>query len=623
MAVPAMALNLNQTDLNQMSLHQMGWRTAVDADEEIDYRIESTQATDLRRAGREDPTVGVPDYAAYSRLAGGFAYLPKWAAYRVRYRSLFRSHRARLLAAAVIAADLGFGISFFVWLAGDSDHYPDGQSHWALTTLHFFPVASIITIELFRLVNIATLCLSTALARDPIPVEPQPGTRVAFLTTIVPGKEPLDMVERTLAAARCIRHRGTLDVWLLDEGDNETVKMMCRRLGVRHFSRRGVARWNQASGPHKARTKHGNYNAWLEAHHEKYDFFVSVDPDHVPQENFCERLLGYFRDPDVAFVVGPQVYGNYSSFVTRAAESQQYLFHGLLQRAANAYRCAMLVGTNNAVRITALRDIGGFRDSVTEDMATGLALHTARNPVTGRRWKSVYTPDVLAVGEGPSTWTDYFTQQYRWSRGTNEVLVKNFWRCGHRLTIAQTLHYILLMSYYPTTAIAWILGALSAVFYLCFGISGLRVDYGSWLILYTNTAVLQLTLYFWNRPHNVSPHEAQGSSGVSGMFISLLSTPIYVASFLGAVTFRRTNFVVTPKGDSASPDTLGTFRLHLWWATLFGTALLVSGLGNHTHPAMQAWSALTLLVTLIPAIMWLDARLTSAGVGGSAGVRSS
>lgn len=556
----------------------------------------------------------VPNYAAFSRLAGNVAYLPKWAVYRVQYRSLFRSHRSRLFAATVIVAGLGFGILYCMWLVGSSDHYPDGQDHWALTTIYVLPVISIIIIELFRMVNIATLCVSTALARDPIPVEPQAGTRVAFLTTIVPGKEPLEMVGRTLAAARRIRHCGTLDVWLLDEGDDETVKAMCRRLGVRHFSRRGVAHWNQANGPHKAKTKHGNYNAWLEAHHGEYDFFVSVDPDHVPQENFCERLLGYFRDPDVAFVVGPQVYGNYSSFVTRAAESQQYLFHGLLQRAANAYRCAMFVGTNNAVRIAALRGIGGLRDSITEDMATGLALHIARNPATGRRWKSVYTPDVLALGEGPSTWTDYFTQQYRWSRGTNEVLLKNFWRCAHRLTIGQMLHYMLLTSYYPMTAIAWILGSLNAVFYLCFGISGLAVDHGSWLILYANTAILQLALYFWNRPHNVSPHEKQGSPGISGMFISLLSTPIYVASFISTVTFRKANFVVTPKGDSASPDRLGTFRLHLWWAMLFAAALLASQLLGHTHPAMRIWAALTLLVTLIPIALWLDERLSSAGV---------
>ena len=103
-------------------------------------------------------------------------------------------------------------------------------------------------------------------------------------------------------------------------------------------------------GVHKARTKHGNYNAWLAMHGDDYDYFASVDTDHVPLPNFLERMMGYFRDPDVAFVVGPQVYGNYTTPVTKAAESQQFLFHALIQRAGNRYRAPMFVGTNNVVR---------------------------------------------------------------------------------------------------------------------------------------------------------------------------------------------------------------------------------------------------------------------------------
>jgi len=58
--------------------------------------------------------------------------------------------------------------------------------------------------------------------------------RVAFLTTIVPGKEPIELAERTLTAATEIVYGGTFDVWLLDEGDSDDVKEMCGRLGVRH-----------------------------------------------------------------------------------------------------------------------------------------------------------------------------------------------------------------------------------------------------------------------------------------------------------------------------------------------------------------------------------------------------
>ena len=45
---------------------------------------------------------------------------------------------------------------------------------------------------------------------------------------------------------------------------------ICARIGVRHFTRRGRARHNTEAGAFKARTKHGNYNAWLEAHGDAY-----------------------------------------------------------------------------------------------------------------------------------------------------------------------------------------------------------------------------------------------------------------------------------------------------------------------------------------------------------------
>jgi len=427
---------------------------------------------------------------------------------------------------------------------------------------------------------------------------------VAFLTTIVPNAEPLELVRPTLEAALKIRHAGQLDVWLLDEGDDPDVKRMCAELGVNHFSRRGVERWNQATGGHRAKSKHGNYNAWMDAHGENYDFMLGVDPDHVPLPNFAERLLGYFRDPDVAFVVGPQVYGNYSGFVVRAAESQQFLFHSLLQRAGNRSRTPMLVGTNNALRVSALQQIGGFQDSITEDMATSLVFHTARNPETDARWTSVYTPDVVSVGEGPASFTDYFSQQDRWSRGTDEVLARRFWRSGHRLGVRALLHYLLLTCYYPTAAIAWGLGAVNAILYFALGAGGVVVSAELWLMLYVDAAALQVGLYFFNRRHNVSPHEKKGSAGVAGMLISALSAPVYAASLAAVAMGRSRGFVTTPKGDASTRDTVITFRKHLLWALVFGVPLMLSFVLGHHHVSMRAWSLASLVVCLLPVAIW-------------------
>jgi len=551
------------------------------------------------------------DYARFSVLAGELTEPPDGGSYQVRFKRLgqWRPVRTWLLVLTALVCISGF----FVWLMLPS-HWHDDYYHGLHHVASLVMVINTGIIGIFTLISLWILCRASLLARDPVPVRAQEGTRVAFVTTIVPDREPIDVVRRTLEAARRIRHPGPLDIWLLDEGDDPEVRETCRRLGVRHFTRKGVEAWNQPKGRFKARSKHGNYNAWLFSQGAAYDFCISVDPDHVPMANMAERLLGYFRDPDVAFVVGPQVYGNYHGFVTRSAESQQFLFHSLLQRAGNRGGTCMFVGTNNALRIETLLTSGGFKDSVTEDLATSIVIHSKRNPATGRRWRSVYTPDVLAVGEGPATFTDYFIQQSRWSLGANEAVMRHYPRALWGLGPRRAFHYALLMAYYPTAAIAWILGVTSGIIYLTLGTSAIAVSPRLWLILYCDAAALQVGLYFWNRRHNVSPHERSGSSGVSGMFISALTVPIYVSALFAALVHRRAAFVVTPKGDSASRDNASTFRRHLLWAVPIVGAFVFAVLHHHTNPWMFSWSAFSLLVCLLPIAIWRVERLRARGI---------
>ncbi|MFF7213362.1 glycosyltransferase family 2 protein [Streptomyces sp. NPDC008238] len=556
---------------------------------------------------RPDPGAAAPryDYEHYSRLAGPLTEPEPGVPYRVKYRSLLSEEPHRIRAALLLGAAPVLSAVLLVWLMQPAHWTRRENAPGWMVACDAVMLISIGLIELFRLINVTSNAHATLVARDPVPVVPEKGSKVAFVTTFVPGKEPLAMVRATLEAAVRLRHRGTLHVWLLDEGDDPDVKRLCERLNVRHFTRKGVERWNRPGGAFRARTKHGNYNAWLDAHGDDYDFFASVDTDHVPLPNFLERMLGYFRDPDIAFVVGPQVYGNYDSAVTKAAESQQFLFHALIQRAGNRYGSPMFVGTNNAVRVSALKGVGGLYDSITEDMATGLELHRHRNPATGRRWRSVYTPDVLAVGEGPTSWTDFFTQQLRWSRGTYETLIKQFWRVPFTLSPGRLLNYTLMVVYYPMTAVNWVLGGLSCALFLGLGASGIQIDSEVWMMLYSDAAALQIGLYVWNRRHNVSPHEPEGSSGAAGMVMSALSAPIYARSLMDAVLRRKSGFVVTPKGDSASPDRLlSTFRIHLFWLLVFGGSLAASFFNGHTHVAMRTWATLAFVLALAPVAVW-------------------
>jgi hypothetical protein len=168
------------------------------------------------------------------------------------------------------------------------------------------------------------------------------------------------------------------------------------------------------------------------------------------------------------------------------------------------------------------------------------------------------------------------------------------------------------MSYYPLTALAWLLGALNAACYLLLGAKGVQVPQEVWLMLYVDAALFQVGLYLFNRQHNVSPHEEAGSSGLTGMLISTLSTPIYVSSYLGALLRRKAGFVVTPKGDSTSPDRLSTFRHSLGWAAFYAVLLVVAPLTGHVDGAMWVWPFLNLAICLTPAMIWLLTRRKAA-----------
>ncbi len=539
--------------------------------------------------------------------------------YQVQYRGIHRDRRewavTRLIALALVALD----VRFMYWLIFQSQHPHLGDWLWhaglhavladGYILLRAGMTVGSIVMQLFLLINVLTVSRACLAACDPIPVPPDTRLRVAFLTTIVPDKEPIEMAERTLRAAGSIVYGGKLDRWLLDEGDSDEAKEMCERLGVRHFSRKGRGCLELDKGLFANKTKHGNHNRWLWEYADDYDIVMFVDTDHVPLPSMAQRLLGYFRDPEVAFVVAPQFYGNQDNRITRWAESAQYLFHSVIQRAGNRRRCAMLVGTNAAVRTSAIKK--GYVDSITEDMATSLRVHATKSP-TGRAWRSVYTPDLVAVGEGPSSWTEFFGQQTRWSAGTFDAILHQVWRVGFRLRPGAMLHYFLMLTYYPSVAIGWIMGITISACYLGFGIVGLRTNASWWLTYYVDVAAMQYCLYRFMRRHNVSPHEPAGSTGLSGMVASALTAPIYARSLIKVIFGRRLSFNVTAKGASASPDRLATFRYSLMWAVVPVVIMIVATIHRRPYFMMMGWTALILTVCLAPVGIWLFDQAVSA-----------
>ncbi|OHV31768.1 glycosyl transferase family 2 [Pseudofrankia sp. EUN1h] len=503
------------------------------------------------------------------------------------------------------------------------DHVPGpgviGIGDWRLT-LARVSFCLVILVEVIRLVQVTVIWILAWNAKDPVPLTPPSGLRVAVLTTIVPSKEPISVVAKTLRAMREISYPdGFLTPWILDEEDDPEVRRIADELGVLHFSRKGRPEYNQPDGEFRARSKAGNHNAWRAEHESGYDVVAQMDPDHVPLTCFLERTLGYFRDPDVAFVVAPQVYGNMrENWVARGASMQQYLFNGVIERGGNGLDAPLLIGTNHLYRPDAWRQIGGYQDSIIEDHLTSMRVQGTVNPATGNPWKGVYTPDVIAIGEGPTTWTDYFNQQKRWAYGVWDVKLRRRARAGIRLRARQRLVYGMVQFYYPSVAMSLLFGSLATIAYLIFGATAISLPGDPWLTLWSASLASWLSVWLWLRRFNLADHERR-EAGMAGMALTLFAGPIYVSAAFAALLRRPLAYAVTAKGELRSSESLRTFRLHLGWAISAG-ALLGVNLTVHRHYATpQAWALLSLVVGMSPPLIAVAGRIAARGGDGTTG----
>lgn len=536
-------------------------------------------------------------YTGSSTIAGE---LPKEA--RVTYKNcLNRRDKFTLLLFAILIFLTGTAL---IWTIVNTLAFS------SINLLLITSLGLVIIIEVIKFLQSITLLIFARHAKDPVPMQPGKNMRIAVLTTIVPGKEPFELVARTLKKMKTINpgEGNMIDVWLLDEGNDQWVRSKCHEMGVKHFSRKGVPQWNTDSGTFKAKTKHGNHNAWRSAYENFYDIVAQMDPDHIPRKNFLIRTLGYFSDPDVAFVVAPQVYGNLrDSWIAKGAAFQAYLFHGIIQRGGNGMSAPLLIGTNHLYRTKAFRQINGYQDSIIEDHLTSMVIYASKND-DGNHWKGVYTPDVIAVGEGPTSFTDYFNQQKRWAYGIWEIASNSTPSIIKKMARGQALSFLMLQFFYPSVAISWVASFIATILF-----SMVATDYSTLgpilLTLWIYSTVSSLALFYWLRKFNLVEHERK-DWGLEGISLLLMCIPVYVSAAWEALTRKPLTYAVTAKGNLTSPDTMQTFTPHINWITVNLLALvLIYPFINSPFSSSVIWTVEHIIVCALPIIIFAISRI--------------
>ncbi len=375
--------------------------------------------------------------------------------------------------------------------------------------------------------------------------------------------EPAEVIARTAEAARDLWGRHT--TWILDDGQSDEVRDLAAALGVNYLRR-------LSSNGAKA----GNINHALSV--VSCDYFCVFDADFVPRPDFLYETLPFFGDANVAFVQSPQSYGNLHNLVARGAGYMQTVFYRFIQPGRNHFNAAFCVGTNVVFRRAAVDDIGGiYTDSKSEDVWTSLMIHE-------RGWRTVYVPEVLAVGDAPDTIEAYTKQQLRWATGGFEILfTHNPLSPRHPLTMDQRLMYLVTATHYATGIMPGVLMLVPAleIFFDLRPVM-LGTSLASWLLFYAGFYVMQVLLAFYTL----------GSFRWQVLLLAAASFPIYTRALVNAFIGKEQKWHVTgARAEKVSPFNVVRPQVYAFtFLVLTGAVGIWRDIENGQFALATAWS---------------------------------
>jgi cellulose synthase (UDP-forming) len=337
--------------------------------------------------------------------------------------------------------------------------------------------------------------------------------------------EPTEIIEETAIAALAMDYPH-FKVYLLNDGyvakkDNwQDVEKLASKLGIGCITR-------TVAGGAKA----GNINNALRQTSSEY--VAIFDADHVPHTDFLSEMMGYFDDKKMGFVQSPQFYKDqHTNQITQISWDQQSLFFGPIMTGKNRLNSAFMCGTNMVLRREALMEAGGMCEfNIAEDFLTSLFMHN-------KGWNSLYVPQVLAEGLAPGDFLSYYKQQFRWTRGSLEVIFKyNPLFMRGKLTMRQRMQYLISASYYLSGVVV-LLDALLPVLFLFTGL--VPVVTSTMTLAFVFLPYIFIALYTLQITSNFSyTYEA--------ISFSLSSFYIQIKAVIAVLMNQKTSFSVTSK----------------------------------------------------------------------------
>ncbi|MDR2877430.1 MAG: glycosyltransferase, partial [Chromatiales bacterium] len=222
--------------------------------------------------------------------------------------------------------------------------------------------------------------------------------------------EPPELVMRTLDALAALDY-SHYEVIVVDDNTSDPhmwnpVREHCQTLGFRFVH---LHNWPGY--------KSGALNFALSLAAPDAEIIGVIDADYIVEKNYLSDLVGFFRNPKIAFVQTPQDYREITGnrYALALYRSYQYFFK-LSMASRNERNGIIFTGTMGLIRKSALAQVSGWDEwCITEDAEVALKL-------LNLGYESVYIDQSYGRGLMPLTFEDLRSQRFRWAFGGMQVL---------------------------------------------------------------------------------------------------------------------------------------------------------------------------------------------------------
>jgi cellulose synthase (UDP-forming) len=419
----------------------------------------------------------------------------------------------------------------------------------------------------------------------------QKGYKVAVISPCVPSTESMDIIENQLRAMSEITYPH--DSWILDEGNSLEIKMLAKKYGVKHFSRKGIRKYNSPIHPFQKKTKAGNVNAWIDhVKRRKYDFFVQLDIDHVPKPNYLHKTLGYFRDKDVAWVQAPSVYKNLDNWIARGSAEQELVLQGPLQMGFYGHSdTPFIIGSHSTYRMSAIKEIGGFQPTRAED-------HLDTVYLANKGYKGVFLPEIIAEGDGPETLSTYLAQQYAWAYSMFQVLQSHTPKLIQAMPWKRRWQFLFAQTWYPLWTLSYVVMFMSPVVALWINQDIVSTNPNEMLIHFMPVFLGGFAIWWASRPL-MQPKNLFISW--RGMILHAVRWPVIFRAITASLFKIKKPYMITPKGKFAHiAPSIKTYQPFLFLGSISVITIFVSLIINgQTIPQAQVVFATTNAVFML------------------------